>query len=160
MKVCAISRAALVAALAAAPALAAGPDDAKGLWMTAEKDGVMRFASCPDKAGALCGTLVWEDDAGTPGDHCGVRIVELDALRRRNLARRLGARSAQQNEIFRRGARRRRRVAAARLSRAGAARPDRGDDARQGAAAEARLQAVTRRGSPTVDCSRPVTTGD
>jgi len=77
MKVLAISRAALVAALAAAPALAAGPDDAKGLWMTPEKDGVMRFESCPDKAGALCGTLVWEDDAGTPGDHCGARIVEL-----------------------------------------------------------------------------------
>ena len=77
MKGYAVSLLTLAAALAAAPALAAGPDDAKGLWMTPEKDGVMRFESCPDKAGALCGTLVWEDDAGTPGDHCGVRIVEL-----------------------------------------------------------------------------------
>jgi len=72
----AISLVGLVA-LAAAPALAASADDAKGLWMTPEKNGVIRFDACADRPSALCGTIVWEDDAGTPGDTCGVRLVEL-----------------------------------------------------------------------------------
>lgn len=58
-------------------AQAAGPDDAKGLWMTAESDAVIRFAPCAEAPGALCGTIVWDKDAGTPADTCGVRIAQL-----------------------------------------------------------------------------------
>jgi len=57
---------------------AAGPDDAKGLWLTAEKDAVIEFKPCADKASALCGIIVWDKDAGTPADTCGVRIAQLD----------------------------------------------------------------------------------
>jgi uncharacterized protein (DUF2147 family) len=61
----------------AVPAQAAGPDDAKGLWMTAEDDVVIRFAPCAEGLGALCGTVVWDKDAGTPADTCGVRVAQL-----------------------------------------------------------------------------------
>lgn len=61
----------------AVSAQAAGPDDAKGLWMTAESDAVIRFAPCAEAPGALCGTIVWDKDAGTPTDTCGVRIAQL-----------------------------------------------------------------------------------
>ncbi len=61
----------------AVSAQAAGPDDAKGLWMTAESDAVIRFAPCAEAPGALCGTIVWDKDAGTPADTCGVRIAQL-----------------------------------------------------------------------------------
>ncbi len=61
----------------AVSAQAAGPDDAKGLWMTAENDAVIRFAPCTEAPGALCGTIVWDKDAGTPADTCGVRIAQL-----------------------------------------------------------------------------------
>ena len=61
----------------AVSAQAAGPDDAKGLWMTAENDAVIRFAPCAEAPGALCGTVVWDKDAGTPADTCGVRIAQL-----------------------------------------------------------------------------------
>ncbi|OGB13866.1 MAG: hypothetical protein A2W72_10075 [Burkholderiales bacterium RIFCSPLOWO2_12_67_14] len=58
-------------------AQAAGPEDAQGLWMTAENDAVIRFAPCAELPGALCGTIVWDKDAGTPADTCGVRIAQL-----------------------------------------------------------------------------------
>lgn len=61
----------------AVSAQAAGPDDAKGLWMTAENDAVIRFAPCAEAPGALCGTIVWDKDAGTSADTCGVRIAQL-----------------------------------------------------------------------------------
>ncbi len=61
----------------AASAQAAGPDDAKGLWMTAENGAVIRFAPCTELPGALCGTIVWDKDAGTPADTCGARIAQL-----------------------------------------------------------------------------------
>jgi uncharacterized protein (DUF2147 family) len=64
--------------LVALAARAAGPDDAKGLWMTAEKDAVLEFQPCPDKASALCGRIVWDKDAGTPADTCGVQIAQLE----------------------------------------------------------------------------------
>jgi uncharacterized protein (DUF2147 family) len=57
---------------------AAGPDDARGLWLTAEKDAVIEFKPCADRASALCGTIVWDKDAGTPADTCGVRIAQLE----------------------------------------------------------------------------------
>ena len=59
-------------------AMAAGPDDAKGLWMTAEKDAVIQFEPCADKTGSLCGRIVWDKDAGTATDTCGVHIAQLD----------------------------------------------------------------------------------
>jgi len=68
----------LAAALSCAPALAAGPDDAKGLWMTAQSDAVIEFKPCGDVPGALCGRIVWDKDAGTPADTCGVQIARLE----------------------------------------------------------------------------------
>ena len=67
------------AALAlACTAQAAGPDEAKGLWLTAEKDAVIEFKPCADNANSLCGTIVWDKDAGTPADTCGMRIAQLE----------------------------------------------------------------------------------
>jgi len=63
-------------ALLAVSATAAGPDDAKGLWQTAEKDAVIEFKPCADRPAALCGRIVWDKDAGTPADTCGVRIAQ------------------------------------------------------------------------------------
>jgi len=58
-------------------AQAAGADEARGLWMTAQNDAVIEFKPCPDGAGALCGRIVWDKDAGTPADTCGVQIAQL-----------------------------------------------------------------------------------
>ena len=58
-------------------AQAAGAEDARGLWMTAQNDAVIEFKPCPDGAGALCGRIVWDKDAGTPADTCGVQIAQL-----------------------------------------------------------------------------------
>lgn len=65
-------------ALLARPALAAGPDDAKGLWLAADKDAVLEFKSCADKPTALCGRIVWDKDAGQPNDTCGLQIAQLE----------------------------------------------------------------------------------
>jgi uncharacterized protein (DUF2147 family) len=54
-----------------------GADDAKGLWMAPEGDAVIQFAPCAELPSALCGTIVWDKDAGTPADTCGVRIAQL-----------------------------------------------------------------------------------
>ena len=62
----------------AASAQAAGPDDAKGLWMTAQKDAVIEFALCAEGPAALCGRIVWDKDAGTPADTCGVQVARLE----------------------------------------------------------------------------------
>lgn len=70
-----------VYALAASAAIqvhAASPTDAQGLWLTAAKDAVIDFAPCADKTGALCGRIVWDKDAGTATDTCGVVIAQLD----------------------------------------------------------------------------------
>lgn len=58
-------------------ALAAGPEDARGLWQTADKSGVLEFKPCDRKPSALCGRVVWDKDAGTGTDTCGVQIAEL-----------------------------------------------------------------------------------
>ncbi|WP_066261324.1 DUF2147 domain-containing protein [Hydrogenophaga flava] len=68
---------ALVCCVLSLPALADGPDEAKGLWMTPEGDAVIQFAPCAEPAGALCGIIVWDKDAGTAADTCGVRIAQL-----------------------------------------------------------------------------------
>lgn len=62
----------------ALPAFSANPDDAKGLWLTAEKDAVIEFRPCADKPDALCGQIVWDKDAGKPNDTCGVQIGRLE----------------------------------------------------------------------------------
>jgi uncharacterized protein (DUF2147 family) len=62
----------------AGAAHASSPDDARGLWLTAQKDAVIEFGACPDRPGALCGRIVWDKDAGTPADTCGVQIVQLN----------------------------------------------------------------------------------
>lgn len=59
------------------PALAAGPDDAKGLWRSADGNAVIEFTACADESSSLCGTIVWDKDAGTAFDTCGVRIAKL-----------------------------------------------------------------------------------
>jgi len=69
---------ALIALSLAAPSLAAGPDEAQGLWLTADKGAVIEFKPCADRPGALCGRIVWDKDAGTPADTCGVQIAQLD----------------------------------------------------------------------------------
>jgi len=56
----------------------AGQDDAKGLWLSADKAAVIEFKPCADSSGALCGTIVWDKDAGTPADTCGIRIAQLE----------------------------------------------------------------------------------
>lgn len=61
-----------------ATAQAAGPDEAKGLWLTAEKDAVIEFKPCADRPAALCGRIVWDKDAGTPADTCGVQVAQLE----------------------------------------------------------------------------------
>lgn len=68
---------ALVCCAMSLSAQAEGADDAKGLWITPEGDAVIQFAPCAELPGALCGTIVWDKDAGTPADTCGVRIAQL-----------------------------------------------------------------------------------
>jgi len=64
-------------------ATAASADDAtvaNGLWLSAQKDGVVELKPCAEEPTALCGTVVWDKDASVsppkPGD-CGLRIVKL-----------------------------------------------------------------------------------
>lgn len=68
----------LLIGLLSSTAHALSPDDAKGLWMSAEKDGVVEFKPCANKPTALCGHIVWDKDAGTPGDTCGMQIAQLE----------------------------------------------------------------------------------
>ena len=63
-------------ALAPAPARAAG-DGVPGLWLSADKAAVIEFKACADASDALCGIIVWDKDAGTPADACGVVIAKL-----------------------------------------------------------------------------------
>ncbi|BEP57060.1 hypothetical protein GmRootV35_13820 [Variovorax sp. V35] len=46
--------------------------------MTAEKDGVLEFRPCSDNPASLCGRVIWDKDAGTPLDTCGLEIARLD----------------------------------------------------------------------------------
>jgi len=55
----------------------ASQDAATGLWLSADKAAVIEFKTCADLPGALCGTIVWDKDAGTPADACGVTIAKL-----------------------------------------------------------------------------------
>jgi uncharacterized protein (DUF2147 family) len=55
----------------------ASQENAKGLWLSADKAAVIEFKSCTDNQESLCGTIVWDKDAGTPEDACGVVIAKL-----------------------------------------------------------------------------------
>ncbi|SHH12191.1 DUF2147 domain-containing protein [Massilia sp. CF038] len=66
----------ILAAAAVAPAMAS-QDAAAGLWLSADKAAIIEFKACADAPGALCGTIVWDKDAGTPADACGVMIAKL-----------------------------------------------------------------------------------
>ncbi|WP_237882326.1 DUF2147 domain-containing protein [Pseudomonas sp. PGPR40] len=57
---------------------AAGPMDVKGLWLTAEKDAVVKLDDCPARAGAICGQVVWVRDVASLTSDCGVQILQLD----------------------------------------------------------------------------------
>lgn len=63
--------------LAAGTAWAASPQDAQGLWRSADQRAVIAFAPCKEQPTHLCGTIVWDQDAGTPADTCGVVIAHL-----------------------------------------------------------------------------------
>ncbi|HYD81393.1 MAG TPA: DUF2147 domain-containing protein [Paucimonas sp.] len=70
----------LGAALFCLSAAASGPDGAKGLWLSADKAAIIEFKECADLKDALCGIIVWDKDAGTPTDACGVTIAKLKAF--------------------------------------------------------------------------------
>lgn len=55
----------------------ANEDPVPGLWLSADKAAVIEFKPCTDPKDALCGTIVWDKDAGTPDDACGVMIAQL-----------------------------------------------------------------------------------
>ncbi|WP_431256637.1 DUF2147 domain-containing protein [Roseateles chitinivorans] len=59
-------------------AMAIGPDDAKGRWLSADGGAVIEFKPCDDKPAALCGRIVWDKDAGKANDTCGIQIAQLD----------------------------------------------------------------------------------
>lgn len=46
--------------------------------MTAQNDAVIEFKSCGEGASALCGRIVWDKDAGTSNDTCGVQVAQLN----------------------------------------------------------------------------------
>lgn len=56
---------------------AASANDAQGLWLSADKAAVIRFAPCDDMPSGLCGRIVWDKDAGTPADACGTVVARL-----------------------------------------------------------------------------------
>ncbi len=56
---------------------AASPLDAKGLWLTAEKDAVIKLDDCANKPGSICGQVVWVKDTTSVNSDCGVQILEL-----------------------------------------------------------------------------------
>jgi uncharacterized protein (DUF2147 family) len=66
-----------LACLVPLAAHSASPTDAHGLWLSGDKAAVIRFAPCADAATALCGQIVWDKDAGTPEDACGITIARL-----------------------------------------------------------------------------------
>lgn len=66
-----------LACLITGAAQAGSSQDAHGLWLSADKAAVIRFEPCSDSPSALCGRIVWDKDAGTPADACGVTIAKL-----------------------------------------------------------------------------------
>ncbi|KTT27085.1 hypothetical protein SB14R_00095 [Pseudomonas oryzihabitans] len=58
-------------------AQAASPAPVQGLWLTADQGAAVRVEPCADNAAALCGTIVWDKDAGNAHDTCGTRILQM-----------------------------------------------------------------------------------
>lgn len=73
-----LAYAAALCGIVATSAHAASADDAKGLWLTEQKDAVIEFTACAGAAGSLCGRIVWDKDAGTAADTCGTDIARLN----------------------------------------------------------------------------------
>lgn len=67
----------VIAVSGAHMAIAATSNDAIGLWRTAEGDAVIGFDACSGEPSSICGTVVWDKDAGSSSDTCGVRISKL-----------------------------------------------------------------------------------
>ena len=72
-----LTLAACLAACVALPTHAANARDAPGPWLSADQGAILEFQECADAAGVLCGQIVWDKDAGTAADACGVRIARL-----------------------------------------------------------------------------------
>lgn len=72
-----LTLAACLAAYMALPTHAATARDAHGTWLSADQAAIIEFKECADAPGALCGQIVWDKDAGTSADACGVRIAKL-----------------------------------------------------------------------------------
>ena len=70
----------LIRGLTVLPSSHAGQgEEAHGLWMTSQKDAVVQFDQCEGaNTQALCGRIVWDKDAGTPLDTCGVYVARLE----------------------------------------------------------------------------------
>ena len=75
-----LTLAACLAAYVALPTHAATARDAHGTWLSADQAAIIEFKECTDAPGALCGQIVWDKDAGTPADACGVRIAKLQTF--------------------------------------------------------------------------------
>lgn len=56
---------------------ATNAEQAKGLWLSADKAAVIEFAACSDLPSALCGKIVWDKEAGTANDDCGLLVAKL-----------------------------------------------------------------------------------
>ena len=69
---------AVLASVCVVPAAAVEPADVHGLWLTAQADAVIAFGPCEDRVQALCAQVVWDKDAGTPKDTCGVKVARLE----------------------------------------------------------------------------------
>ena len=69
-----LTAAAMVLALAAAPAGAAGANDPAGPWLTEDGSGIVQIASCGP---ALCGTIVWTQK---PTDARGQKLCNMAVL--------------------------------------------------------------------------------
>jgi uncharacterized protein (DUF2147 family) len=62
---------------AATLAHAGTPNDAQGLWRSADGGAIIEFKPCSEEQTALCGTIVWDKDAGGANDDCNIRIAKL-----------------------------------------------------------------------------------
>ena len=69
---------AVLASVCVVPAAAVEPADMHGLWLTTQEDAVIAFSPCEDRVQALCAQVVWDKDAGTPKDTCGVKVARLE----------------------------------------------------------------------------------
>ena len=72
-----LTLAACLAACVAIPTHAANATASHGTWVRGAPGALLELKACADAAGVLCGQIVWDKDAGTAADACGVRIARL-----------------------------------------------------------------------------------